>query len=92
MGGSDLGYVDLPNLMLQQVISNTIVLGNINTSMLVNEAILGSGELGEVTIDVKGHSCDYNGEDIPYFAAAIKAVQASATLDLLKYVSSLDSL
>jgi hypothetical protein len=37
-------------------------------------------------------SCDYNGQDIPYFAAAIKAIQASANLDLLKYVSSLDSL
>ncbi|KAJ6111838.1 hypothetical protein N7523_007899 [Penicillium sp. IBT 18751x] len=92
MGGSDLGYVDLPNLMLQQDISSTIVLGNINTSMLVHEAILGSGELGEVTLDIKGHSCDYNGHEIPYFAAAIKAIQASATLDLLQYVSSLDSL
>lgn len=91
MGGSDLGYIDLPNLMLEQDIFSTVVLGNLNTSMLVNEALLGSGELGEVTIDVKGHSCDYNGLEIPYFAAAIKAIQASANLDLLKYVSSLEN-
>jgi hypothetical protein len=92
LGGSDLGYVDLPNLMLEQDITSTLVLGDINTSMLVNEAILGDGELGQVTIDVKGHSCDYNGQHNPYFAAAIKAIQASANLDLPKYVSSLDSL
>jgi hypothetical protein len=91
-GGSDLGYVDLPNLILEQDITRTLVLGNVNTLMLMNEAILGDGELGQVTIDVKGHSCDYNEKDIPYFAAAVKAIQASANLDLLKYVSSLDSL
>ncbi|KAJ5259600.1 hypothetical protein N7478_012581 [Penicillium angulare] len=89
MGGSDLGYVDLPNLMLKQEGTSTVVLGKINETMLVQEALLGSGEFGEVTIDVQGYSCDYNGQTIPYFEAAIKAVSASATLDLTKYASSL---
>jgi hypothetical protein len=59
--------------------------------MLIHEAVLGDDDFGFVTIDVKGNSCDFNGKDIPYFAAAIKAVSASARLDLLKYASSLFS-
>ncbi|KAJ5088881.1 hypothetical protein N7456_012497 [Penicillium angulare] len=89
MGGSDLGYVDLPSLMLKQENTSTVVLGKVNETMLVQEALLGSGEFGEVTIDVQGYSCDYNGQNIPYFAAAIKAVSASTTVDLTKYASSL---
>lgn len=41
------------------------------------------------TIDVMGHSSDYNGQVIPYYAAAIKAVSATANIDLMKYVSDL---
>jgi len=52
----------------------------------IHEALLGDGIL-----DVKGHCCDYNGQDSPYFVAAIKAVEVSANLDILKYVSSPDS-
>ncbi|KAJ6031633.1 hypothetical protein N7540_002365 [Penicillium herquei] len=89
MGGSTLGYVDLPNLMLEQDVSSAVVLIKVNESMLIDEALLGDNSLGVVTIDIKGHSCDYNGQDIPYFAAAIQAVSASATVDLLKYASSL---
>ena len=89
MGGSTLGYVDLPNLMLDQNTSSAVVLIKVNESMLIDEALLGDGDLGVVTIDIKGHSCDYNGQDIPYFAAAIRAVSASATVDLLQYASSL---
>ncbi|KAJ5815026.1 hypothetical protein N7474_006803 [Penicillium riverlandense] len=89
MAGKSLGYVDLPNLMLEQPTSSTIVLGQIDTGMLIDQAINGDGEGFTVTIDVRGHSCDYNGLDIPYFAAAIKAVRASATIDLSQYASSL---
>ena len=89
MGGSSLGYVDLPNLMLEQDSTSTEVWGHVNISMLVDQALLGDGDFGSVTIDVKGHSCDYNGQDIPYFAAAIKAISASTTIDLLQYASSL---
>ncbi|KAJ5776606.1 uncharacterized protein N7511_001617 [Penicillium nucicola] len=91
MGGSDLGYVDLPYLFLDKNGTTTEVLGSIDTSMLIHEAVLGDDDFGMVTIDVKGNSCDFNGQDIPYFAAAIKAVSASARLDLLKYASSLFS-
>lgn len=88
MGGSPLGYVDLPNLMLVQNITTTDVLGNINLTSLT-DAALGSSDLGVVTIGIHGHSCDYNGQDIPYYSAAIRAVSASATIDLLKYASDL---
>lgn len=89
MGGSNLGYVDIPNLMLQQENTTAVVLGNVDESMLIREFVWGDGDSGDVTIGVKGHSCDYNGVEIPYFAAAIKAVDASATVDLLEYVKLL---
>ncbi|KAJ5226886.1 uncharacterized protein N7469_006892 [Penicillium citrinum] len=89
LGGDNLGYVDLPNLKLGKDVKDTVVLGQVDKSMLIREAFLGDGEGATVTIGVKGYSCDYNGQDIPYFSAAIKAVQASATIDLLKYASSI---
>ncbi|KAJ5692873.1 hypothetical protein N7462_002296 [Penicillium macrosclerotiorum] len=89
MGGTSLGYVDLPHLMLEQHNTSTLALGNVNKSMLIQEVIWSDGDSGEVTIDVRGHSCDYNGQEIPYFAAAIKAVSASAKIDLLSYVSDI---
>ncbi|CEJ56143.1 hypothetical protein PMG11_02364 [Penicillium brasilianum] len=89
LGGSNLGYVDIPNLMLQQENTTAVVLGSVDESMLIREVVWGDGDSGDVTIGVKGHSCDYKGVEIPYFAAAIKAVDASATVDLLKYVKLL---
>lgn len=89
LGGSKIGYVDIPNLMLQQTNTSAVVLGNVDMSMLIREFVWGDGDNGDVTIGVKGHSCDYNGVEIPYFAAAIRAVDASATVDLLKYVNLL---
>lgn len=89
LGGSKLGYVDIPNLMLQQTNTSAVVLGNVDMSMLLKEFVWGDGDNGDVTIRVKGHSCDYNGVEIPYFAAAIRAVDASANVDLLKYVNLL---
>jgi hypothetical protein len=91
MGGSDLGYVDLPYLFMDKNGTTTEVLGSIDKSKLINEAMLGDDDFGMVTIDIKGNSCDFKGEDIPYFAAAIKAISASARLDLLKFASSLFS-
>lgn len=74
--------------MLQQNVTSTDVLGQVNITQLV-DAALGSDDFGVVTIDVNGHSCDYNGQDIPYYSSAIRAVSASATVDLLKYASGL---
>ncbi|KAJ5129771.1 Protein of unknown function DUF3712 [Penicillium bovifimosum] len=88
MGGEDLGWVELPYLKLEKTISSAVVLGSIDKKMLIHGAVQ-SDDFGVVTIDVKGNSCSFKGVDIPYFSAAIKAVSASATLDLLKYASSL---
>lgn len=74
--------------MLEQHNTSTVVWGNLNTSKLIDEA-LGAESLGTVTIGVKGYSCDYNGETIPYYEAAIKAIDTKATLDLFQYASSL---
>ncbi|KAJ5161833.1 hypothetical protein N7492_007225 [Penicillium capsulatum] len=89
MGGSALGYVDLPNLTLHRGNGTTQVQGNVDKAMLTKEALGDGHELGVVTIGVHGHSCEYNGKDIPYYTAAIKAVNASAQIDLLQYASSL---
>lgn len=91
MGGTALGYVDLPNLTLHQGNGTTQVLGNVNKAMLTKEALGEGHELGVVTIGVHGHSCEYNGKNIPYYTAAIKAVNVSAQIDLFEYTSSLFS-
>ncbi|KAJ5642469.1 hypothetical protein N7490_006469 [Penicillium lividum] len=88
MAGSSLGYVDMPNLILSQDICSTVVLGHVDESMLIREVLLDSSD-GTVTIGIDGYSCHYNGQNIPYFTAAIKACSASVTVDLLKYASSL---
>ncbi|KAJ5995529.1 hypothetical protein N7481_002506 [Penicillium waksmanii] len=89
MGGDKLGYVDLPNLKLGNDITDTVVRGQVDKSKLVEEALLGDGDGATVTIGIHGHSCEYNGQDIPYFSAAIRAVSADAQIDLLKYASKL---
>ncbi|KAF3386245.1 hypothetical protein F1880_000279 [Penicillium rolfsii] len=89
LDGAKLGYVDIPNLMLQQENTTAAILGNVDESMLIREFVWGDGDSGDVTIGVKGYSCDYNGVEIPYFAAAIKAVDTLATVDLLDYVNLL---
>lgn len=89
MGGDKLGYVDLPDLKLEKDITNTVVQGQIDKSKLIQEAFLGDGDGATVTIGVHGHSCEYNGVDIPYFSAAIRAVSADAQIDLLQYASSI---
>ena len=91
MGGSELGWVDLPHLLLGKPASSAVVLGSVDKSRLIHEAISGDDDLGTVTIEVHGRSCSFKGVDIPYFTAAIKAVSASARIDLLKYASSLFS-
>ncbi|KAJ5513597.1 hypothetical protein N7463_003149 [Penicillium fimorum] len=91
MGGSELGWVDLPYLFLEKTISSAVVLGSVDKERLIHEAISGDDDIGTVTIEVHGRSCSFKGVDIPYFTAAIKAVSASARIDLLKYASSLFS-
>jgi hypothetical protein len=76
-------------LKLGKDITDTVVRGQVDKSKLVEEALLGDGEGATVTIGVHGHSCEYNGLDIPYFSAAVRAVSADAKIDLLKYASSL---
>ncbi|KAJ5164098.1 Protein of unknown function DUF3712 [Penicillium coprophilum] len=91
MGGSELGWVDLPYLFLEKTNSNAVVLGSVDKKRLIHEALSGDDEIGTVTIEVHGRSCSFKGVDIPYFTAAIKAVSASTRIDLLEYASSLFS-
>ncbi|KUM63940.1 hypothetical protein ACN42_g3155 [Penicillium freii] len=91
LGGSDLGWVDLPYLFLGKSISSTVVLGSVDKEMLIHEAISGDDDIGTVTIGVHGRSCSFKGVDIPYLTAAVRAMSASARVDLLEYASSLFS-
>lgn len=91
MSGKSLGYVVLPHLFLQKEPKDSVVLGSIDKEMLIHEAITGDDDFGTVTIDIHGHDCSYNGVDIPYFTAAIKAISAPSKIDLLKYAAKLFS-
>ena len=91
LGGSDLGWVDFPHLFLEKSVTSTVVLGSVSKEALIQEAISGNDDFGTVTIGVRGESCSFKGVDIPYFTAAVRAMSASARIDLLEYASSLFS-
>jgi hypothetical protein len=91
LGDKDLGYVVLPHLFLSKEAASTVVLGSLDKEMLIHEAIVGDDDFGTVTLGIHGKNCSYNGVDIPYFTAAIKAISAPTRIDLLQYVSSLFS-
>ncbi|KAJ5895016.1 hypothetical protein N7495_006707 [Penicillium taxi] len=91
IGNSSAGFFDLPNLVLAQNTSSTEVLGQVDETMLVEQAVLSADGFGIITVGIQGYSCDYNGQDIPYFTAAIKAVSVSAKVNLLQYAASLFS-
>ncbi|KAF7719761.1 Uncharacterized protein PECH_005678 [Penicillium ucsense] len=89
LNGSKLGYLDVPNLNLEPDHTSAVVLGYIDESMLIREFIWGNEDGANVVLGFKGHGCDYNGVEIPYFAAAIKAIDASVTVNLLQYIGLL---
>lgn len=68
-----------------------MALGSVDKEMLIHEAITGDDDIGTVTIGVHGRSCSFKGVEIPYFTAAVRAMSASARIDLLGYASSLFS-
>ena len=90
VSGTSIGYVDVPSLYLQKDVSETTVLGDIDVEVLAHEGIGNddpSADLGDVTIDIKGNKVYYDGQEIPYFSAAMEAVQAPVTVNLLDYAS-----
>lgn len=87
-----IGYVDLPHLQLEhnaQNVTETQVLGNIDTKILIQEGLWGDNDDGfaTVTIGIHGNEVYYNGQEIPYFTAAMKAINATVKVDLMDYVS-----
>lgn len=90
ISGTSIGYVDIPNLYLQDGITETDVLGDIDVDVLVREGIGNdnpNADLGDVTIDIKGNRVFYDGQEIPYFSAAMQAVSAPVKVNLLDYAS-----
>lgn len=90
ISGQSMGYVDIPNLYLQEGITETTVLGDIDIDVLVRKA-LGNGsptdDFGDVTIEISGNRVYYKGEEIPYFSAAMQAIKAPIKVNLLDYAS-----
>ncbi|KAL1851764.1 hypothetical protein Plec18170_006067, partial [Paecilomyces lecythidis] len=78
--GSDIGYVVLPNLTVDFNITETVVLGSIDLGTLLEAALLtdsseGAVPVGTVTVGIKGNRSEVNGKVIPYYTAAIQAIQ-----------------
>ncbi|EAW08095.1 DUF3712 domain-containing protein [Aspergillus clavatus NRRL 1] len=91
VGDTSLGYVDLPNLTIEGDIVNTVVLGSIDETLLIKKGLWESSntDFGKVNIDIHGNRCEYGGQEIPYFTAAIRAINASAKIDLMDYVGDI---
>lgn len=82
----------VPNLFLSEGITETYILGDIDKDQLIHGGLGGSdpgSSLGDVTIDLQGDRVVYQGVEIPYFTAAIRAVQAPVKVNLLDYVSDI---
>ncbi|KAK6815289.1 hypothetical protein RU639_008917 [Aspergillus parasiticus] len=88
---SDLGYIDIPDLTLRNGTSTAVVLGDLNIKLLIRKGLWESSnsDYGKVTIGIHGNRSVYNGEEIPYFTAAVKAISASTTINLFDYVSDI---
>ena len=66
------------------------MLGDIDVDVLTSKGIGNddpSADLGDVTIDIQGNKVFYDGQEIPYFSAAMEAVSAPVTVNLLDYAS-----
>lgn len=82
----------VPSLSLNQDVSDIVVKGNIDIDVLIHSGIGNDdpgAELGDVTIDIKGDKVVYHGTEIPYFTAAMQALQAPVNVNLLDYASEL---
>ncbi|KAE8134451.1 hypothetical protein BDV38DRAFT_273617 [Aspergillus pseudotamarii] len=88
---SELGYIDIPDLTLRNGTSTAVVLGDLDIQLLIRKGLWESSNsnYGKVTIGIHGNRSVYNGEEIPYFTAAVKAISASTTVDLFDYVSDI---
>ncbi|KAE8395717.1 hypothetical protein BDV23DRAFT_178292 [Aspergillus alliaceus] len=91
IGDSTLGYVDIPNLTLRNGTSNAVVLGNLDVKLMIRKGLWESSnsDYGKVTIGIHGNRSLYNGQEIPYFTAAVRAISASTTINLFDYVSDI---
>ncbi|KAL4888776.1 xylose isomerase-like protein [Aspergillus ambiguus] len=85
-----IGYIYIPELTLQHNahnVSGMVVLGNIDTDALIHEGLWGdSGEGFTVNIGIHGNKVVYNGVEIPYYTAAIRAIKATVAVNLMDYV------
>ncbi|KAE8372011.1 hypothetical protein BDV26DRAFT_298257 [Aspergillus bertholletiae] len=88
---STLGYIDIPDLTLRNGTSTAVALGDLDIKLLIRKGLWESSisNYGKVTIGIHGNRSVYNGEEIPYFTAAIKAISASTTINLFDYVSDI---
>ncbi|OGM45880.1 hypothetical protein ABOM_006048 [Aspergillus bombycis] len=88
---SQLGYIDIPDLTLRNGTSTAVVLGDLDIRLLIRKGLWESSNsnYGKVTIGIHGNRSVYNGEEIPYFTAAVKAISASTTVNLFDYVSEI---
>ncbi|KAF9894017.1 hypothetical protein FE257_008989 [Aspergillus nanangensis] len=94
VGGSPIGYVLMPNLTLQhneKNVTETTVLGDIDAQALIKEGLWGDSNDGfaTVSIGIHGDRVEYKGQVIPYYTAAIRAINATVKIDLLEYASDI---
>ncbi|GES65875.1 hypothetical protein ATEIFO6365_0012026700 [Aspergillus terreus] len=91
IGDTDIGWIYLPNLTLQHNahnVSGMAVLGDIDIDSLIHEGLWGdSGEGFTVNIGLHGNRVVNKGLEIPYYTAAIRAINATVAVNLMDYVS-----
>ncbi|KAE8150687.1 hypothetical protein BDV25DRAFT_107415 [Aspergillus avenaceus] len=87
IGDSNLGYVDLPNLFLRNGTSEAVVLGRLDDKLLIRKGLweTSNPDYGKVKITIHGNRCVHDGKDIPYLTSAIRALNATTTINMFDY-------
>ncbi|KAE8355231.1 hypothetical protein BDV28DRAFT_163343 [Aspergillus coremiiformis] len=86
LGDSPLGYIDVPNLTFSNGACNAVILGHFDSGLLT-QALFGSkgSDHGMVTIGIHGNRSVHNGEEIPYFTAALQSFSVYRKINLLDF-------
>ncbi|KAK2765437.1 hypothetical protein FQN54_008286 [Arachnomyces sp. PD_36] len=88
VAGENIGTSSLKDLTLHPG-DNTVPMTSIVDQAKVIKMVTGDYKDGMLPIDITGNSTTYNGEELPYYTAALSANKVSVTLDV---GSALDSL
>ena len=84
VAGLPIGYSTLPNLVLRPGNNTVPMLAVTNQTAVVGLIFESQYKSGILPIDIVGNTTSYNGQDLPYYEAALKENKLTIHLDVIK--------